>query len=64
MKTRVDCYEMERPVFNREYLEFATQYNFTPQSNTPGKLNENLKIERPFYYLMQLLERSQLQRSG
>jgi transposase len=50
-KACVDRYEMGRPVFNREYLEFATHYRFTPQSITPGKPTENLKIERPFYYL-------------
>lgn len=50
-KACVDRYEMGRAVFNREYLEFATHYRFTPQSITPGKPIENLKIERPFYYL-------------
>lgn len=50
-KACVDRYELGRAVFNREYLEFATHYRFTPQSITPGKPVENLKIERPFYYL-------------
>jgi len=50
-KACVDRYEMGRAVFNRKYLEFATHYRFTPQSITPGKPTENLKIERPFYYL-------------
>ena len=50
-KACVDRYEMGQPVFNRKYLEFATHYRFTPQSITPGKPTENLKIERPFYYL-------------
>jgi transposase len=50
-KACVDRYEMGKPVFNRRYLEFATHYRFTPQSITPGKPTENLKIERPFYYL-------------
>lgn len=50
-KACVDRYEMGRAVFNREYLEFATHYRFTPQSITPGKPMENLKVERPFYYL-------------
>ena len=50
-KACVDRYGMGKPVFNREYLEFATHYRFTPQSITPGKPTENLKIERPFYYL-------------
>ena len=50
-KACVDSYEMGRAVFNRKYLEFATHYRFNPQSITPGKPTENLKIERPFYYL-------------
>jgi len=50
-KACVDRYEMGKPVFNRKYLEFATHYRFIPQSITPGKPTENLKIERPFYYL-------------
>ena len=50
-KACVDRYEMGKPVFNRKYLEFATHYRFCPQSITPGKPTENLKIERPFYYL-------------
>lgn len=50
-KACVDRYELGKPVFNRQYLEFATHYRFTPLSITPGKPTENLKIERPFYYL-------------
>jgi transposase len=50
-KACVDRYEMGQAVFNRKYLEFATHYRFSPSSITPGKPTENLKIERPFYYL-------------
>jgi transposase len=50
-KACVDRYEMGKPIFNRTYLEFATHYRFYPLSITPGKPTENLKIERPFYYL-------------
>jgi len=50
-KACVDRYEMGKPIFNREYLEFATHYRFIPLSITPYKPAENLKIERPFYYL-------------
>ena len=50
-KACVDGREMGKPVFNKKYLEFATWYRFTPQAITPGKPMENLKIERPFYYL-------------
>ncbi len=50
-KACVDRWEMGRPVFNKHYLSFASHYRFTPLSITPGKPRENLKIERPFYYL-------------
>jgi hypothetical protein len=42
---------MGRPVFNKDLLEFATHYRFRPRAIHPGKPAENLKIERPFYYL-------------
>ncbi|HUV81556.1 MAG TPA: integrase core domain-containing protein [archaeon] len=38
-------------MFNRKYLDFATYYLFRPLTITPGKPTENLKVERPFYYL-------------
>lgn len=50
-KACVDRWEAGKPVFNRKYLEFATHYRFRPLSITPGKPKENLKVERPFYYL-------------
>lgn len=50
-KPCVDRWELGRAVFNKKYLEFASHYHFTPLSITPGKPRENLKIERPFYYL-------------
>jgi transposase len=50
-KACVDRWEMGRPVFNKHYLGFASHYRFAPLSITPGKPRENLKIERPFYYL-------------
>jgi len=50
-KACVDRWEPGSPVYNRKYLEFATWYRFTPQTITPHKPIENLKIERPFYYL-------------
>lgn len=50
-KACVDRWEMGRPVFNRKYLEFSTYYRFRPLTITPGKPRENLKVERPFYYL-------------
>lgn len=50
-KACVDRWEAGRPVFNVKYLEFATWYRFQPQTITPGKPRENLKVERPFFYL-------------
>ncbi len=32
-------------------MAFATHYRFRPLTITPGRPTENLKIERPFYYL-------------
>jgi len=50
-KACVDRWEAGRAVFNAKYLEFATHYRFRPLAIHPGKPTENLKIERPFYYL-------------
>lgn len=50
-KACVDRWEMGQPVFNARYLDFATHYLFRPLTITPGKPTENLKVERPFYYL-------------
>jgi hypothetical protein len=50
-KACVDRWEIGRPVYNKAYLEFATHYRFAPLTITPGNPSENLKIERPFYYL-------------
>jgi transposase len=50
-KACVDRWEAGRPVFNARYLEFATHYRFRPLAITPGRPSENLKVERPFYYL-------------
>jgi transposase len=50
-KACVDHWEMGQVVFNRKYLDFASHYLFSPLTITPGKPQENLKVERPFYYL-------------
>ena len=50
-KACVDRWDIVRPVFNKRYLEFATHYRFRPLTITPGNPIENLKVERPFYYL-------------
>jgi len=50
-KACVDRWEAGRPVFNSIYLEFASHYRFRPLTITPGRPQENLKIERPFSYL-------------
>jgi len=50
-KPCVDHWEMGEPVFNKQYLAFASHYRFRPRTITPYKPQENAKIERPFYYL-------------
>lgn len=52
-KACVDRWEQGKPVFNRRFLEFASWYHFKPLTITPGRPQENLRIERPFYYLEQ-----------
>src|SRR4030066_303149 len=52
-KSCVDRWEMGKPVFNRKYLEFATFYRFRPITITPRRPQENLKVERPFWYFEQ-----------
>ena len=52
-KACVDSWAPGSPVFNSKYLEFATWYRFTPKTITPRHPTENLKIERPFWYLEQ-----------
>jgi len=47
----VDRWECGQPIFNRHYLSFASHYGFRPLAIHPGKPMENLKVERPFYYL-------------
>ena len=50
-KACVDRWEYGRPVFNKKFLDFASHYRFRPLTITPRKPVENLKVERPFYYL-------------
>jgi hypothetical protein len=50
-KACVDRWELGKPVFNKDFLKFATHYRFRPMAIHPGKPRENLKVERPFYYL-------------
>ncbi len=50
-KACVDRWELGGPVFNKQFLVFSTHYRFRPLAIHPGKPQENLKIERPFYYL-------------
>jgi transposase len=52
-KACVDRWELGKAVFNKKFLDFASFYRFKPLTITPGKPRENLKIERPFYYLEQ-----------
>lgn len=50
-KACVERWELGRPVFNKTYLGFCTHYRFEPLTIHPGCPRENLKVERPFYYL-------------
>jgi len=50
-KVCVDRWECGQPIFNRHYLGFASHYGFRPLAIHPRKPTENLKVERPFYYL-------------
>ncbi len=50
-KASVDRWECGQPIFNRHYLGFASHYGFRPLTIRPGRPMENLKVERPFYYL-------------
>jgi transposase len=50
-KACVDRWELGKPVFNKVFLSFASHYRFRPLTIHPGEPRENLKIERPFYYL-------------
>jgi transposase len=50
-KACVDRWEAGRPVYNAKYLQFATHYQFRPLTIRPGKAEENLRVERPFFYL-------------
>lgn len=50
-KACVDRWELGKPVFNKTYLGFCTHYRLVPLTIHPGKPRENLKVERPFWYL-------------
>ena len=50
-KACVDRWDSGQPIFNRHYLGFASHYGFRPLAIHPRRPVENLKIERPFYYL-------------
>jgi transposase len=50
-KACVDRWELGKPVFNKTYLGFCTHYRFIPLAIHPGQPRENLKVERPFWYL-------------
>jgi len=50
-KACVERWELGKPVFNKTYLGFCTHYRFIPLAIPPGKPRENLKVERPFWYL-------------
>ena len=52
-KACVEQWAPGQPIYNKKYLEFASWYRFEPKTITPRRPLENLKVERPFWYLEQ-----------
>jgi hypothetical protein len=51
MKTVVDRWEDDAPVYNTRFLSFATHYGFRPRACRPARPQTKGKVERPFYYV-------------
>jgi transposase len=51
MKTVVDRWEDEAPIYNTRFLAFATHYGFRPRACRPGRPQTKGKVERPFHYV-------------
>ncbi len=51
MKTVVDRWEDEEPIYNARFLSFATHYGFRPRACRPARPQTKGKVERPFYYV-------------
>ena len=51
MKTVVDRWEDDQPIYNTRFLSFATHYGFRPRACRPGRPQTKGKVERPFHYV-------------
>ncbi|MFM8474234.1 MAG: Mu transposase domain-containing protein, partial [Planctomycetaceae bacterium] len=51
MKTVVDRWEDDQPIYNRRFLGFATHYAFRPIACRPRRPQTKGKVERPFDYV-------------
>ncbi len=51
MKTVVDRWEDDQPIYNTRFLAFATHYGFRPRACRPARPQTKGKVERPFYYV-------------
>lgn len=51
MKTVVDRWEDEAPLYNTRFLSFATHYGFRPRACRPARPQTKGKVERPFHYV-------------
>lgn len=55
MKTVVDRWEDDQPIYNRRFLAFATHYEFRPVACRPRRPQTKGKVERPFDYVQKSL---------
>jgi hypothetical protein len=51
MKTVVDRWEDDEPLYNTRFLTFATHYGFRPRACRPARPQTKGKVERPFHYV-------------
>jgi transposase len=51
MKTVVDRWEDDEPIYNTRFLTFATHYGFRPRACRPARPQTKGKVERPFHYV-------------
>lgn len=51
MKTVVDRWEGDEPVYNLRFLAFAAHYGFRPHACRPRRPQTKGKVERPFFYV-------------
>lgn len=51
MKTVVDRWEDDEPIYNTRFLAFATHYGFRPRACRPRRPQTKGKVERPFRYV-------------